>query len=1003
MAAPTIKILINGVDQTRSTRPVGVRTEYQLGARGRAELEVVDDDSYQTAYRPLIDQRLEIRFGTRVLFRGTILSVTDKPLGAPGVGTVTALTAVDDWRAAAQRRVSEYYAAGLSLQQVASDLVSKYLTVYGLYLDPTMPPCMYLPALTFDEVTLEDAFNQLVDISNGFIYRINPTGMVEWFGQMWKTWDPVLSAANKNILGPITWTKSRTTYANRIRMRYGTGLVGGGEYFHGDGVKTRWRTAFPVAQIGTLLYQGPMYPPEGRYETVMPAYDPIWPWYIDAATQELVRVVGAGIPSGGNATVPGVGDVITFQYNIQFPQTVIAETAEAATNPFEAVMERADIFAPDQALEVANAALRKFTAAPRQVTIKTRVAVWNAAVSAYEPIPFLPGDSVRLDIPSRTLPNAIWLVTAVTVDVDEDQQISSTLTLLEASGGAALYSWVDFWRDLAESGSGVGIASGGISTPPHSTGPAPGLPSGGDVSGPGTSTHNALARWNGTLGKSLRNSIVTLSDAGLLTGAVLPGSAGLKLTDINTTHTLQIDYGSDLTAHRQLLLTTGDSNRALALTGNLTVTGTSSIAGTAYVVGGPDVAVADGGTALSSYTSGDLLYATGATTLAKLPIGTADQVLTVVGASPAWKVAPTGGGGTGGGMNLDYLGDYAAGPVYNDGDIVVAADGIAYLCVVDGTTTPPEPWPGVGVAVNATVDASYWVVSGHAALTNERVMGALANGYVKSTGGEPSTVAIIPVTDGGTGASTAATARTNLGVGNVGTLSTNGNANTYLNGTGAWTTPAVSGVPTGAVILMIVPCPPGYTRIGGWDNYYPRFGPTHTSGGSFTHSHGPGSYASQAHTHPAGTLVVDAHTHEAGTLGADPHNHGNVSISISIAGDTGGVGDHQHSFSGTTGGESAGSMVVDAGGDGTMARAPHTHIYSGSTGAGGGHAHSFSGSGSGSGGTSNAGAGVSGDTAAAAPGLSGATGAGGALGIAGVSQEVANNPAYVDFYACRKD
>ena len=46
-----------------------------------------------------------------------------------------------------------------------------------------------------------------------------------------------------------------------------------------------------------------------------------------------------------------------------------------------------------------------------------------------------------------------------------------------------------------------------------------------------------------------------------------------------------------------------------------------------------------------------------------------------------------------------------------DGDIVLAADGIAYMCVVDGTTTPPEPWPGANVAINATVDASYWVVN----------------------------------------------------------------------------------------------------------------------------------------------------------------------------------------------------------------------------------------------------------------------------------------------------
>jgi hypothetical protein len=49
----------------------------------------------------------------------------------------------------------------------------------------------------------------------------------------------------------------------------------------------------------------------------------------------------------------------------------------------------------------------------------------------------------------------------------------------------------------------------------------------------------------------------------------------------------------------------------------------------------------------------------------------------------------------GGGMNLDYFGNYAPG-TYNDGDIVVGTDGVTYMCVKDGTTTPPESWPGGG-------------------------------------------------------------------------------------------------------------------------------------------------------------------------------------------------------------------------------------------------------------------------------------------------------------------
>lgn len=73
---------------------------------------------------------------------------------------------------------------------------------------------------------------------------------------------------------------------------------------------------------------------------------------------------------------------------------------------------------------------------------------------------------------------------------------------------------------------------------------------------------------------------------------------------------------------------------------------------------------------------------------------------------------PSGGGGGGGGTDLDYLGEYepTARRVYNDGDIVVADDGVAYICVQQGVTTPPEPWPGVGVrAIPTTKVAAFYL------------------------------------------------------------------------------------------------------------------------------------------------------------------------------------------------------------------------------------------------------------------------------------------------------
>jgi hypothetical protein len=398
-------------------------------------------------------------------------------------------------------------------------------------------------------------------------------------------------------------------------------------------------------------------------------------------------------------------------------------------------------------------------------------------------------------------------------------------------------------------------------------------------------------------------------------------------------------------------------------------------------IGGVPVIPGGGGSGsvdLPLHDKGDLLTRTDAALVA-LPVGSIGRVLTADPSAPeglSWQIPPSG-------MNLDYLGDFASGPAYNDGDIVIGADGVAYMCVVDGTLTPPVPWPGQGVSINAAVDATYWVVSGHAALTNARVMSALANGYVKSTGGEPSTVAIIPVAEGGTGASTASAARTNLGIGTVGPVNLNGNANTYLNGAGAWTTPPQpAGVPTGAIVFFTTPCPAGYTRVSAWDGYYVRLGADNLTGGAASHTHAPGTFASQAHVHGSSALTVASHSHSSGTLAVAGHTHSIPSMP-----------DHTHTFSATssTGSQSYG---VNAGSGTTVSQSQHTHSVSGTTGADGGQGAGTSGS---------AAPDVAGNTGSATAATVGNTDSAGALPITGASASATNNPLYVNFFACQKN
>lgn len=69
------------------------------------------------------------------------------------------------------------------------------------------------------------------------------------------------------------------------------------------------------------------------------------------------------------------------------------------------------------------------------------------------------------------------------------------------------------------------------------------------------------------------------------------------------------------------------------------------LTGTTLSFTGPLLAI-DGGTGLTSFAVGDILYADTTTTLAKLPIGSAGEVLTVTAGLPAWETAASGSGFT---------------------------------------------------------------------------------------------------------------------------------------------------------------------------------------------------------------------------------------------------------------------------------------------------------------------------------------------------------------------
>ena len=193
--------------------------------------------------------------------------------------------------------------------------------------------------------------------------------------------------------------------------------------------------------------------------------------------------------------------------------------------------------------------------------------------------------------------------------------------------------------------------------------------SGGTVTSVSVVSANGLA---GTVATSTTTPAITLSTP--ITGTLKGNGTAISaaaLTDLNTTAGSQTQNtfwaapnGSSGTPSFRAIVaadvptlnqnTTGSAaflttTRTFAISGSTGLTATAqNFNGTANVslpLAGT-LTEGFGGTNQSTYTTGDILYASASNTLSKLPIGTAKQTLHIVGGVPAWRDTSASGGST---------------------------------------------------------------------------------------------------------------------------------------------------------------------------------------------------------------------------------------------------------------------------------------------------------------------------------------------------------------------
>lgn len=445
-----------------------IRITYTLGSRGTAALSSSDfKRDTATAFRFDTDDPISIlnETSTATLFNGNVLTVRDRPIMLPNVGTESAIDATDKTRYFDNRIITPItFSSGTPMRDVV-DYIVVYLSWLGVTRDLGMLSGPALDGFTIDHATATEALNELSRVT-GYPWRLTPSLVLQM--AVPGTWTAAFSLTSTNGKiwdGLPSWVKSKKQKINRVYVKYGgeRQVPKGPQTFTATAGQTVFTLEYPAAGTnlrGYILVNGQHWPLGTA------------PWSWDIGSNSIIHASGATV--GTTVTVEG--------YEAQFPLVAIAENASAATEPLESRHEYPNVFDKDEAQQIAAGLLARYEAAPRVVTVKTR--------AGFE----MPGTMVTISVPERGISSSSWLIQSVNIKTDKDQKFTYEYTCAE--GTQAVDSWVDSFRSLIGSGrngSSTGNVSGSLLPLPSGVFSTPVIAnSGANVTG---NRESRLANW----------------------------------------------------------------------------------------------------------------------------------------------------------------------------------------------------------------------------------------------------------------------------------------------------------------------------------------------------------------------------------------------------------------------------------------------------------------------------------------------------------------------------
>jgi hypothetical protein len=427
-------------------------------ANGRttARFDVRSNDG---TYRPAFDATAIITEDGDRIFAGLIDRPSEKGTLGDKQGDHEAFkTSVScvDFNAYTERRfVSEDIAAGQTLKQVLTTLVTNYLTGYGVSLLGGQVNGPTLPALKWTYKRLDEVLNELSALTEKYgeryIWNID-------FFKVLSAVQPSTNAAPFDVadgdglvIGDITVDRTRDRYANRVIVRVPPKQESGRiESFDGDGSTDTFELnytleSFPYGVIHRFESDG--VTPSGAETFGTVGTTPVQ-WEYDPDTNEITRTAGA--------TESGYVYKLTFN-GIKEASAIAEDAGEiAAYGIWERVVVVEEV--PDDTTvdALADAYLEESLSAPKRLKYRT----FETGVQ--------PGQSQHITRAMRTLDDDVLITDVVTRDYGTNRLVRD----VSATTGSSLKSR---WRDLVKAWSGDKTGKGAMNTPAIGlAGPVPG-------------------------------------------------------------------------------------------------------------------------------------------------------------------------------------------------------------------------------------------------------------------------------------------------------------------------------------------------------------------------------------------------------------------------------------------------------------------------------------------------------------------------------------------------